>query len=393
MDPRTNPYAPGAGYPPPELAGRDDVIERAAIALDRIRSGRPARGIILVGLRGVGKTVLLNHIRRDAEARGIIVVSIETPEDRSLPSLLLPALRVGLLQLSRIEALKAKLEAAGRALASAAKSFKLKFQDVEFNFDLTDEPGVAGSGDFERDLSDLVMAIGLAAKERGTALILAIDELQYVPEKQLSPLIAALHRASQEQIPVAMIAAGLPQLIGLAGKAKSYAERLFEFVEIGQLGARDADRALRRPAEREGVAFSREAVEEILRQSMGYPYFLQEWGKHTWNIAKASPIAALDAVAATQSALAELDVSFFRVRFDRLTPMEKRYMRAMAELGPGPHRSGDIAEMLEKKVTTVAPVRSSLVAKGMIFSPAHGDNAFTVPLFDGFMRRTTPLAK
>jgi hypothetical protein len=190
-----------------------------------------------------------------------------------------------------------------------------------------------------------------------------------------------------------MIAAGLPQLIGLAGKAKSYAERLFEFVEIGQLGPRDADRALRRPAEREGVAFSGEAVEEILRQTMGYPYFLQEWGKHTWNIAKASPIAARDAVAATQSALAELDASFFRVRFDRLTPMEKRYMRAMAELGPGPHRSGDIAEMLEKKVTTVAPVRSALVAKGMIFSPAHGDNAFTVPLFDGFMRRTTPLAK
>lgn len=256
MDPRTNPYAPGAGNPPPELAGRDEVIERAAIALDRIRLERAARSIILIGLRGVGKTVLLNHIRRHAEARGLIVASIETPEDRSLPSLLIPALRVGLLQLSRIEALKAKLEAAGRVLASAAKAFKLKFQDVEFNLDVAPEPGVADSGDFERDLSDLIMAVGLAAKERGTALVLAIDELQHIPETQLSALIAALHRASQEQLPITMIAAGLPQLIGLAGKARSYAERLFEFVQIGQLGERDARLALCKPAEREGIRFS-----------------------------------------------------------------------------------------------------------------------------------------
>ena len=393
MDPRTNPYAPGAGNPPPELAGRDEVIERAAIALDRIRLERAARSIILIGLRGVGKTVLLNHIRRHAEARGLIVASIETPEDRSLPSLLIPALRVGLLQLSRIEALKAKLEAAGRVLASAAKAFKLKFQDVEFNLDVAPEPGVADSGDFERDLSDLIMAVGLAAKERGTALVLAIDELQHIPETQLSALIAALHRASQEQLPITMIAAGLPQLIGLAGKAKSYAERLFEFVQIGQLGERDARLALCKPAEREGIRFSPGAIQEILRQTHGYPYFLQEWGKHTWNIAKASPIEEIDATKATESALAELDASFFRVRFDRLTPTEKRYMRAMAELGPGPHRSGDIADMLEKKVTAVAPVRSSLVAKGMLYSPAHGDNAFTVPLFDGFMKRMTPLVK
>jgi AAA ATPase domain len=393
MDPRTNPYAPGAGSPPPELAGRDEVIERSAVALDRIRLGRAARSTILVGLRGVGKTVLLNHVRRDAEARGLITVLIETPEDRSLPSLLIPALRVGLLQLSRIEALKAKLDAAGRALASAAKAFKLKFQDVEFNLDIAPEQGVADSGDLERDFSDLIMAVGLAAKERRTALVLAIDELQYVQEAQLSALIAALHRTSQEQLPVTMIAAGLPQLIGLAGKAKSYAERLFEFVQIGQLGEHDAELALCRPAEREGIRFAPGAIEEILRQTHGYPYFLQEWGKHIWNIAKTSPIQAADAIKATENALAELDASFFRVRFDRLTPTEKRYMRAMAELGPGPHRSGDIADMLVKKVTTVAPVRSSLVAKGMLYSPAHGDNAFTVPLFDGFMKRTIPLTK
>ena len=201
MDPRTNPYAPGAGSPPPELAGRDDTIERAAIALDRIKLGRAARSLILVGLRGVGKTVLLNQIRRDAEARGLVAVSIETPEDRSLPSILVPALRIGLLQLSRIEALKSRLDSAARALASAAKAFKLKFHDVEFNFDVTPELGVADSGDIERDLSDLIVSVGRAAIERHTALVLAIDELQYVPEAQLSALIAALHRASQEQLP------------------------------------------------------------------------------------------------------------------------------------------------------------------------------------------------
>ena len=393
MDPRTNPYAPGAGSPPPELAGRDETIERAAIALDRIRAGRAARSLILVGLRGVGKTVLLNRIRRDAEARGLVATSIETPEDRSLPSVLIPALRNGLLQLSRIQALKSKLDAAGRALASAARAFKLKFQDVEFNFELAPEAGVADSGDMERDLTDLIVSVGHAARERQTAMILSIDELQYVPEAQLSALIAALHRAAQEQLPITMLAAGLPQLIGLAGKAKSYAERLFEFAEIGRLNDRDAKQALCKPAEREGISFSPEAIAEILRRTEGYPYFLQEWGKHSWDIAKTSPIQASDAAVASESALLELDASFFRVRFDRLTPGEKRYMRAMAELGPGPHRSGDIAEMLGKKVTTVAPVRSSLVAKGMLYSRAHGDNAFTVPLFDGFMKRMGPLTK
>jgi hypothetical protein len=393
MDPRINPYSPGAGNPPPELAGRDATIERAAIALDRIRNGRAARSLILVGLRGVGKTVLLNRIRRDAEARGIVVTAIETPEDRSLPGVLVPALRNGLLQLSRIEALKSRLDAAGRALASAARSFKLKFQDVEFNVDIAPEAGVADSGDIERDLSDLMIAVGRAAKERRTALVLAIDELQYVPEVQMSALIAALHRASQEQLPITMVAAGLPQLIGLAGRAKSYAERLFEFAEIGRLDESDAEQALCRPAEREGVRFSPEAIGEILTRTEGYPYFLQEWGKHSWDIAKTSPIRGVDAVEATESALLELDASFFRVRFDRLTPAEKRYMRAMAELGPGPHRSGDIAEMLGKKVTAVAPTRSSLVAKGMVYSRGHGDNAFTVPLFDGFMKRMGPLTR
>lgn len=390
MDPRRNPYAPGAGTPPPELAGRDDLIERAAIALDRIRAGRSARSVILYGLRGVGKTVLLNRIRLDAEARGIASVKIEAPEERSLPGLLTPALRATLLRLNRGEAAKANVQKALRALAGFAKALKVKYQDIEFGLDVNPIEGLADSGNLDNDLTDLLTAIGAAATERGTAIALFIDELQYVPEDQLASLITALHSANQNQLPITMVAAGLPQLIGQTGRAKSYAERLFEFVPVDRLDAAAARAALTVPAAKEGVEYEPGAVAEVLSQTHGYPYFLQEWGKHSWDVAVDSPIRTQDSARATVEALAELDASFFRVRFDRLTPAEKRYMRAMAELGPGPHRSGDIADTLGRKVTTVAPVRNSLIAKGMIFSPAHGDTAFTVPLFDGFMKRIMP---
>jgi hypothetical protein len=392
LDPRINPYAPGAGFPPPELAGRDDIIERAAIALDRIREGRAARSFVFYGLRGVGKTVLLNKVRLDAEARGFAAVGIEAPEGRSLPALLAPALRAALLRLSRGDAMKAKLGDAMNALGNFARSLKLKYGDIEVGIDAAAPRGVADSGELELDLADLCIAIGEAAKERGTALVIAIDEIQYVPEEQLAALIAALHQVSQRQLPVTMLAAGLPQLVGQTGRAKSYAERLFEFAPIDRLGEEAARDALCKPAAKERVTFEDAAVKEIITQTQGYPYFLQEWGKHSWNIADGSPIDERDARQATIAALAELDASFFRVRFDRLTPAEKRYMRAMAELGAGPHRSGDIAEKLGRKVTTVAPLRNSLIGKGMIFSQSHGDTAFTVPLFDGFMKRTIPLA-
>jgi hypothetical protein len=390
MDPRKNPYAPGAGYPPPELAGRDAIIERAAIALDRIRARRAARSFILYGLRGVGKTVLLNRIRLDAEARGFVTLSMEAPEERSLPALLVPALRAALLKMSRGEAIRARLAAAMRALSSFTKALKVKYEDIEVSVDFDAEKGVADSGDLELDLADLFATLGEAAAERKTAFVLAIDELQYIPEAQLAPLIAAFHKVSQAQQPVTMIAAALPQILGQTGRAKSYAERLFEFASIDRLDNAAARDALCKPAAREGVEYTGEAVAEILTQTFGYPYFLQEWGKHSWTVADASPIDGGDARAATVAALAELDASFFRVRFDRLTPAEKRYLRAMAELGPGPHRSGDIADRLNRKVTLVAPVRNSLIAKGMIYSPAHGDTAFTVPLFDGFLMRTMP---
>lgn len=389
MDPRRNPFAPGAGTPPPELAGRDALLERNAIALDRIRMGRAARPSILYGLRGVGKTVLLTTMKDAAEGEGMTIVAIEAPESRSLPGILVPALRAALLRLDRMKQASEGVKRALRALAGFAK-LKVKYDDLEVALDFDAEPGLADSGDLEADLADLIVTIGEAARERDSAVVLVIDELQYVPEEQLAALISALHRASQKQLPVTMIAAGLPQLLGQMGRAKTYAERLFEFVAVGPLDDAAAQAAIRVPVEREGEAIEDAALAAILTQTQGYPYFLQEWGKHSWDAADASPIAVEDVEAATRSAVAELDASFFRVRFDRLTPAEKRYLRAMASLGPGPHRSGDVAEAMGVKVSSVAPTRNSLIAKGMLYSPAHGDTAFTVPLFDAFMRRVMP---
>lgn len=391
MDPRRNPFAPGAGTPPPELAGRDALLERNAVALDRIRMGRAARPSILYGLRGVGKTVLLSTMRDAAEGEGMTIVAIEAPENRSLPGILVPALRAALLRLDRMKQASAGVRRALVALAGFAK-LKVKYDDLEVALDFEPEPGLADSGDLESDLADLIVAVGEAAKERGSAVILVIDELQYVPEEQLAALISALHRAAQKQLPITMLAAGLPQLLGQMGRAKSYAERLFEFVSVGPLDEAAARDAIRLPVEREEEAIDDAALDAIVAQTQGYPYFLQEWGKHGWDAADGSPISAEDIEAATRSALAELDASFFRVRFDRLTPAEKRYLRAMAGIGPGPHRSGDVADALGVKVSSVAPTRNSLIAKGMLYSPAHGDTAFTVPLFDAFMRRVMPEA-
>ena len=386
MDRRRNPFHPGAGSPPPELAGRDELLERAAVALDRIRAGRGARSVVLYGLRGVGKTVLLTTIWNAAEAAGLVVVALEAPENRSLPAMLVPALRASLLRLDRVKRATAGVGRALRALAGFAK-LKVRYDDLEIALDVEPEPGLADSGDLDTDLADLLTAVGEAARERDTVVVLAIDELQYVPEAQLAALIAALHRASQRQLPITMIGAGLPQLLGQMGDAKSYAERLFEFVPVGPLDAAAATAALRLPIEREGEQIEDAAIAAIIGETHGYPYFLQEWGKHSWDIAETSPIGSTEVALAHDIAVAELDASFFRVRFDRLTPKEKRYLRAMAELGPGPHRSGDIATAMGVQVTSLAPTRNSLIAKGMLYSPAHGDTAFTVPLFDAFMRR------
>ncbi|MEM6980291.1 MAG: ATP-binding protein [Planctomycetota bacterium] len=393
MDPRLNPFAPGAGTPPPELTGRDDLIESASIALDRIAGGLSARSMVLFGLRGVGKTVLLNHIRMAAEANGVYTVPIEAPEGRSLPAILLPSLRSSVIRVSRTAVAKAGLQKVLNGLASFAKAFKLTYEDIEFSVDLTPSEGVADSGDLENDLGELLTLLGQHAAQDNTVFCIFIDELQYVAEDQLAALITALHRVNQAQLPVTVFAAGLPQLLGQLGKAKSYAERLFDFREIGALGEDDARDAITLPAAKQNVQFQPDAIREIIRATQCYPYFLQEWGQHSWRFADRSPITFEHASSATDAAIAQLDTSFFRVRFDRLTPSEKRYMRAMAELGPGPHRSGDVAEILQRKVTSLAPTRSSLIRKGMAYSPAHGDIAFTVPLFDGFMKRIMNLQR
>ncbi len=390
MNPIRNPYAPGAGTPPPELAGRDDLRENARIALERTRIGRPSKSLIMVGLRGVGKTVLLDQIRKDAEASGICALQIEASEDRSLPSILAPSLRLALLKLSNIEAAKSWGQRGLRGLKGFVEALKFKYQDIEVGLDFDAEPGLADSGDLETDLQDLLQAVGDAAEAGETCVALFLDEIQYVRKAQLAALIMALHRTSQRQLPVIMVGAGLPQVRGRMGNAKSYAERLFEFPEIGALSPEDARLAIAKPASEEGVEIHSPALDAIISKTQCYPYFLQEWGKHSWDVAERSPITVSDLEVASRLATAALDQSFFLVRFDRLTPAEKKYVRAMAELGPGPHRSGDIANILDRPVTSLSPTRGQLIGKGMVWSPGHGDTAFTVPMFDEFMLRIMP---
>ncbi len=390
MDPVTNPYSPGAGSPPPELAGRDKLREQVRIAIMRIRRGNSAKSVLMVGLRGVGKTVLLERMRSDAEESGAYTLRIEAPESRSLPALLAPQLRLVLLRLSRVEAAKDLAQRGLRALAGFAKALKLKYSDLEVGLDFEPEPGLADNGNLEDDLTALLEEVGLAARNANTAVVLFIDEIQYLENDQFAALISALHRCAQSQLPLTVVGAGLPQLRGLAGNAKSYAERLFNFPMIGPLAPAEAELAIVKPAHDEGVDYTPEAVAQILSATRGYPYFLQEWGKHAWDVAPQSPITLTDTLAASVEAVAALDESFFRVRFDRLTPTEKKYLRAMAELGPGPHRSGEIAQTLSKGANSLGPVRQTLITKGMIWSPSHGDTAFTVPLFDEFMKRIIP---
>jgi hypothetical protein len=393
MDPILNPFSPGAGAPPPELSGRNELIKSVRIAIARVRLGRPAKSVLMVGLRGVGKTVLLDRMRDDAERAGVHTLRIEAPESRSLPAILAPQLRLAMLRLSRVATAKDYAVRALRGLAGFAKNLKFKFSDIEVGFDFDPEPGLADNGDLEHDLQSLLEVAGEAAKAGDTALALFVDELQYVAEAQLEALITALHRSAQAQLPVVLVGAGLPQLRGRMGRAKSYAERLFDFPVIGPLSPADARQAIVAPLVEQHVSIEDAGLTRIVEETQGYPYFLQEWGKHSWDVAAASPITLRDVEIASTTAVAALDESFFRVRFDRLSPGEKRYLRAMAERGEGPHRSGDIAELLGKPVNAFGPIRARLIEKGMIWSPEHGDTAFTVPLFDAFMRRIMPGAE
>jgi hypothetical protein len=394
MDPRINPFAPGAGSPPPELAGRGPILDHAAISLDRLRNRLHAKSIILVGLRGVGKTVILNRIHMLAQEAGYYAAFIEAHEGKSLAELLLPALRNILYSLNLRENVSDKTRRALRVLRSFLAGLGLKAKaglgDLELELAIDPETGSADSGDFEADLSELLQAVGEAAADRNRAIAICLDEVQYLHQREFGALIMALHRVSQRRLPLALIAAGLPQVRALAGRSKSYAERLFEYPEIGPLQPSDAEGALQIPIRNQGAAISAEALNEIIHVTQGYPYFLQQWGYEAWNASTGPTIELADIHRATKLSIRRLDQSFFRVRFDRLTPKEKDYLRALAELGAAAQRSGNIAARLGAKIQSVAPLRDSLIRKGMIYSPIYGETAFTVPLFDQFMRRVMP---
>lgn len=390
MDKIINPFSPGAGSPPPELAGREGVLEQARVLLARVLAKRPEKSLLLTGLRGVGKTVLLNEIERMALAAGYRTILVEAHEGKPLAALLAPHLRGLLFDLDRIAGAGNKARRGLAVLKSFIGAIKIKVGDVDIGLDIEPEPGAADSGDLEVDLPSLFMAVAEAAQERRVAVAILIDEIQYLTSSELSALIMAMHKMQQRQLPLVLIGAGLPILPGLAGESKSYAERLFSFPAIGPLPERDAISALQDPVRAAGEAFEPAALQEIFRLTKGYPYFLQEWGYQAWNHAAASPIS-LRVLQQTSALVSKrLDENFFRVRFDRLTPREKVYLRAMAELGAGPYRTADVADKMGVKITTLGPARASLIKKGMVYSPSHGDMAFTVPLFDEFMRRAMP---
>lgn len=390
MDPRKNPFNPGAGSQPPELTGRDAILESADVAIDRVRHGRSAQGQILVGLRGVGKTVLLNRIYSMAESQGVKAVLMEANEGRTLASMLLPPLRQILFSLDAMANTSEKVKRGLRVFRSFITGLKAKVGELELEFGSDLERGTADSGDLASDLSELLLAVAEAAQDRGTAVVICIDELQYLSVKEFGALIMAIHKVTQRSLPMLLVGAGLPQILALAGKSKSYAERLFTYPSIGPLEREDALAALQRPVEAEGASFEAAALELILKQTEGYPYFIQEWGKEAWNSSHGPVITANEITRANESILQTLDKNFFRVRFDRLTPNEKRYLRGLAALGQGPQRSGNVAEQLGVTTKSLGPIRDSLIKKGMIYSPTHGDAAFSVPLFGEFMIRVMP---
>jgi hypothetical protein len=386
MDPQDNPYRPGAGTAPPALMGRNDLIDRFGVSLRRALDRRPGKSLMPIGLRGVGKTVLLNRFAEIAEQEGCRVAHLESPETGDFRLLLAVMVRRILLAFNQMGPAKGVLKA-----LRVLKAFTLTLPEGgQIKIDVDAMTGSADSGVLAEDIIDLLVATGEGAADKKLGVLLSIDEVQYLSESELAALVAGIHRTTQLNLPVILVGAGLPQLPGLAGQAKSYAERLFDFPEIGSLDFDDAAAAIAIPARDQDVDLDDAALKLVVREANGYPYFLQEWGYQLWNHAPRSPITADDVRSVRPIVLDQLDRNFFLVRFDRLTPKEKEYLRAMAHLGPGPHRSGDIAATLDVRVESVAPRRSELISKGMIYSPAHGDTAFTVPLFAEYLNRAMP---
>lgn len=344
----------------------------------------------MTGLRGVGKTVLLVEIQKKAEECGYKTIFVEAHENKPLGPLLAPYLRTLLYSLDRMEGIGNRAKKALSALRSFVSSFKVAYGDLSISWDIEPEIGIADSGDIEIDLPQLLVSIGEAALGSKTAIAILVDEIQYLSQKELGALIMAMHRLQQRKLPVLLIGAGLPVLPGLAGESKSYAERLFNFPNIGELSREDAYKALQQPALAAGAHFEEKALEKVYEMTQGYPYFIQEWGYKAWNRSPSSIITCSIVESATKEVIEQLDHNFFRVRFDRLTAKERIFLRTMAELGEGPYKAGDIAEKCQVMVSALSSTRANLMKKGMIYSPSYGYIAFTVPLFDKFMRRIMP---
>ncbi len=387
MDPVRNPYSPGAGTPPPALVGRDQLIEEFGIAIRRMQIGRPARSMMLTGLRGVGKTVLLREFGKVGSGLNWTHLHLEASEDDQFLDSVAAFARQALLRLSRRHELADRV----RQALGVLRSFQLRWNIPDAgSVDLQIDPiqGYADSGALELDLADLLSEVGQLAATQQSGVLFTVDEMQYLPREHFAALIVALHRISQEELPLMLVGAGLPSLPALAGEAKSYAERLFVFRQIDQLNPQDAQFALTLPAQREQVAWEPEALDLVLEQTQGYPYFLQEFAQQAWDAAEHDEVInRSDVEVAMPVAIDDLDTGFFAVRFDRTTPAERDYLAAMSSLGPGPYGSGDVARALGKTTTQLGPVRDSLIRRGLCYSPRWGVIDFTVPMFDQFLRR------
>ncbi|MHB0914164.1 MAG: ATP-binding protein [Thermoleophilia bacterium] len=387
MDPRKNPYAPGAGTKPPALVGRDEQIESFDVLLHRLENGYSEQSMIITGLRGVGKTVLLDEFREKAEARRWATIEWEVEKNSPFSSKIAALVRRALLQIAP----KARWTERARRAASILKSFTLTFNpdgSVTTGLEVDALAGVGDSGDLAEDLSDLFVALGEAAQEQETGVIFLLDEIQYLQSAELEALIMALHKCARRSLPITLVGAGLPQIPRLAGEAKSYSERLFRFSRVGELdAATDARDALILPAQNQNIEFETEAVNFIVDYTQGYPYFLQEYGKIIWDEASVSPVTVEDTRTVLPLVEAKLDESFFRVRAERTTELELRYLYAMAELGPDPQRASEVAQRIGRTAEQAGPIRARLIEKGLLFTPSHGYAAFTVPQFDRYMLR------
>jgi AAA ATPase domain len=386
-----NPYTPNAGARPPALVGRDDEMAAFEVLLDRLRRGHTEQSMLITGLRGVGKTVLLGDFERRARERGWVTAEAEITKHVEFGLRMAHLVRRALFELAPRQRWRDRALRAARVL----KSFQVTVSpdgSITAGLDVDVLEGSADSGSLSDDLSDLFVAIGEAARELDGGVVFLMDEVQFLRSAELEALIAALHKSVQRQLPITLVGAGLPQLPRLAGEAKSYAERLFRFPRLGQLGEAEAGRALAEPAAELGVAYTPDAVAAIVGYTQGYPYFLQEYGKIVWDITGKPPIDAQGVATARDAVEAKLDASFFRVRVERTTELELRYLRAMAELGSEPQQAKDVAALLNRTSEQLGPTRSRLIDKGLLYTPGHGLAAFTVPQFDRYMRRAHDLS-